>query len=377
MKPPTEAHGEAVTLPPHRSGSFASWAGKTIVCAALAAAGFAATCLVTGRFFPMRQVDEVSTKLQYFRAHQDEFDTLLIGSSHVYTQIDPTTFDATMSEQGVESHSYNFGITGLSMPELYWLVDHILQTPTPRLKRVIIEFGSDRTIIPDLFKGTARESYWHDFPRTWIVTRDLATLAARNLRNGKPGELPELGSDLLEHWKLCLSNATNIGRVNELIAATTRTAGKHPVAPAGSEPRGFHPLPQHLTGKTLETWRQKLADHDHAPHPNGIILRSAFERMLAQLQSTGAQPFFFISPNIDPATVETIPFAESEHLKLLAFDSPTLYPQLFREENRADLPHLNAGGAEIFTRILATQVAQNSPASASSQNQFTSAHALR
>src|SRR6266446_10457255 len=95
---------------------------KTLIRAAtnsaIAAAAFLVTCIGLHAVLPFPEIDGgVSQKFRFFAAHKDEFDTVFIGSSRIYFQISPATFDRFTRESGLSTHSFNFGIGGMYLPE--------------------------------------------------------------------------------------------------------------------------------------------------------------------------------------------------------------------------------------------------------------------
>jgi len=100
---------------------------KTVIRAltntGIGAAAFLITCLILRVVLPFPEIDDgVSQKFRFFAAHKDEFDTLFIGSSRVYFQISPAIFDRVTRASGLPTHSFNFGIGGMYLPETSYLL---------------------------------------------------------------------------------------------------------------------------------------------------------------------------------------------------------------------------------------------------------------
>ena len=87
---------------------------------------FALTCVGLYAILPFPDIDEVSQKLHFFEAHKNEFDTVFIGSSRTYHQISPGIFDDVMRENGRPTHSFNFGVDGMNLPESAYLLEQVL-----------------------------------------------------------------------------------------------------------------------------------------------------------------------------------------------------------------------------------------------------------
>src|SRR4051812_12025023 len=106
---------------------------------AIALIAFAGSCLAIHAIRPFPDIPKLAAKLRYFRTHKDEFDTIFIGSSHVYRGIVPKTFDRVTEEAAVPTHSFNFGLDGMQPPESLYFLDQVLLTKPARLKWVFVE----------------------------------------------------------------------------------------------------------------------------------------------------------------------------------------------------------------------------------------------
>ena len=71
----------------------------------------------------------------------------------------------------------------------------------------------------------------------------------------------------------------------------------------------------------------------------------------------GAQLILLIPPTLAPYKFVPDP-AVLPGVKTLDFDRPDLYPELFLLSNRRDETHLNANGADLFTKLIAKRLLQ-------------------
>src|SRR4051812_35293746 len=89
---------------------------------AIALAALVSSCLTIHALRPFPDIPKLTPKLRYFTAHKDEFDTIFIGSSHVFRGIVPKAFDSATGSAALPTHSFNFGLDGMQPPEsLYFL----------------------------------------------------------------------------------------------------------------------------------------------------------------------------------------------------------------------------------------------------------------
>jgi hypothetical protein len=119
---------------------------QALTNSAIAVTAFFVTCVSLHAVLPFPEIDGgVSQKFRFFSAHKDEFDTLFIGSSRVYFQISPAIFDRVTRESGLPTHSFNFGIGGMYLPETAYLLEQILSLRPRNLRWVFIEYDELQT----------------------------------------------------------------------------------------------------------------------------------------------------------------------------------------------------------------------------------------
>src|SRR5436305_14456147 len=143
---------------------------RRIVCVAIALAAFVATAALIHAFLPPMIPKGIAAKLKFYSEHKDEFDTVVVGTSRLYYTVSPEIFDATAREDGVPTHTFNFGIDGMHPPENFYVLEQILKTKPRNLKWVLFEVGDVQTQLHKIL-GTERAVYWHDWPRTKLTLR--------------------------------------------------------------------------------------------------------------------------------------------------------------------------------------------------------------
>lgn len=129
--------------------------------------------LARGAFRPPLDAGLASLKRAHVDAHGDEYDTLFVGSSRVYRNIDPLRFDASMAEAGRPTRSFNLGLPGMEFLEALHTARALLDARPTRLRHLVLEilpaeaalFGNVRS---------ARVRAWHDGRTTLDALRLLA-----------------------------------------------------------------------------------------------------------------------------------------------------------------------------------------------------------
>ena len=170
---------------------------KTVIRAltntGIGAVAFLITCVGLRVVLPFPEIDGgVSQKFRFFAAHKDEFDTLFIGSSRVYFQISPAIFDRVTRESGLPTHSFNFGIGGMYLPETAYLLEQILKLKPRNLRWVFIEYDELQTKWSPENQTSRRALYWADWKRVSLLLRKLTDAGTDPLWLPSPAKLRDI-----------------------------------------------------------------------------------------------------------------------------------------------------------------------------------------
>jgi hypothetical protein len=349
------------SIPTGRRGSYLN----CLVCAV----AFTAACLAIHRVLPLPDIPEVTQKLTFFSRHKDEFDVIFIGSSRVYRHVVPRIFDETTRSRGIETKSFNFGIDAMMPPESYFVLERILALKPRRLKWVFVEAAPLYTSIDADKRGAARAVYWHDWPRTFLLVRELCvnrfvTPSGANSDPVRRGQSFTLSAGVAaEHVQLFLNNYANLGRGSAWIDELSRDPFlTEPENVSGPPDYGYMRTPRMraMSPEELAAFRNKLdalARTTANPPAQRRGPREAMARAIDQVKRAGASPLFVIGPTLDPPR-ESLP-TEDAALVVFAFNDPVRYAQLYLIERRLDTEHLDPQGAEEFTAQLAERFAEH------------------
>lgn len=100
------------------------------------------------------------------------FNTILMGSSRVYRQIDPILFDS-LNNGGTSTHTFNFGIDAMTIPEEYYEFEHIIAVPNFHPKYMLVEM-CDVDTFAYVNLHTVRKKYYYDFTAFYNSSTTLA-----------------------------------------------------------------------------------------------------------------------------------------------------------------------------------------------------------
>jgi hypothetical protein len=218
------------------------------------------------------------------------------------------------------------------------------------------------------FVGTIRASYWHDWERTRLMgKRFLQDCAQTRDSLGKRADISwlEWGRAYarplglgLESLRLFAEASTSLGRGAVL---ASRRLSHEPAKRSKLEDAWIHPTgDESMKGKELAEFESAWASLQQNPRrleSGDPVSKEALGILLGKLAKIGVTPVFLIPPTLNSR--QFFPdMLRAQSLMVFDFSDPQLYPEFFVPNHRSDNVHLNAAGAEIFTRAIALRFLQ-------------------
>jgi len=337
---------------------------RALINTGIGAAAFLVTCIGLRVVLPFPEIDGgVSQKFRFFAAHKDEFDTLFIGSSRIYFQISPAIFDRVTRENGLATHSFNFGIGGMYLPETAYLLERILKLKPRNLKWVFVEYDELQTNWSPENQTSRRALYWADWKRVSLLLRKLTDAGtdpvwlpnAAKLRDIVLRQKDEESTrSLLTFYAEQLEkNYTNVSRAADISSHFLGRDTKERLANyLGAASDGYVTRPNRMSPSQAAAYERGLAaamTHTDV-HPLSPYAVEAYRQCAQEVRNIGATPIFLVTPSTTQINVAT----ESLGLTgvVMAFNDPRTYSSLYRSSVRRDGQHLTKSGAEEFTRML-------------------------
>jgi hypothetical protein len=331
----------------------------------IGAAAFLITCVGLRVVLPFPEIDGgVSQKFRFFAAHKDEFDTLFIGSSRVYFQISPAIFDRVTRENGMPTHSFNFGVGGMYLSETGYLLEQILNLKPRNLRWVFVEYDELQTEWSPENQTSRRALYWADWRRISLLLRKLTDAGTDPLWLPSPAKLRDIvlrqkdekntRSLLTFYAGQFEKNYTNVARAADLLQYFLgRDTKERRVRYLGAASDGYVTRPIRMSPTQVGEYERGLAAAmaQTDTHPLSLYAVEAYRQCAQEVRKIGATPIFLITPNTTQINVAS----ESNLLTgvVMAFNNPRTYPSLYRTSVRRDGQHLTKSGAEEFTHIVA------------------------
>ena len=328
-------------------------------------AAFLITCVGLRVVLPFPEIDGgVSQKFRFFAAHKDEFDTLFIGSSRVYFQISPAVFDRVTRENGLPTHSFNFGVGGMYLSETGYLLDQILNLKPRNLRWVFIEYDELQTEWSPENQTSRRALYWADWRRVSLLLRKLTDAGTDPLWLPSPAKLRDIvlrhkdenntRSLLTFYAGQFEKNYTNVARAADVLQYFLgRDTKERRARYLGVASDGYVTRPNRMSPTQVAAYERDLAAAmaQTDTHPLSPYAVEAYRQCAEEVRKIGATPIFLITPSTTQINVAT----ESTGLTgvVMAFNNPRTYPSLYRSSIRRDGQHLTKSGAEEFSRVVA------------------------
>lgn len=307
------------------------------------------TCGLLHSRLPFPSVPEIGPRFRYFAEHKDEFDTIFIGSSRIRHGIIPQTFDEQAVIHGLHTHSFNLGYSGMWPPESYYYLRQVLALHPKKLRWVIIELMDYRFGQADGEASTMRSVYWHDVQHTGMAWRLVAE---------SPLPFTEKIGLFAAQTQEFVQNMTNSGRVAEWIEQRYFPVKKKSDT-SWIARRGFDPEPATEWSESARVeYQRQIAAFQQARQetPMRPGLAAAMKKLAREVEQAGAKPVFCVPPTVRPNEHFEAP-SSSLLAPGFAFDDPARLPRLYLPELHYDPGHLNAQGADEFTRLLADRLA--------------------
>jgi len=336
-----------IPLSPSSPPKMPSLLRRFALCACTGAA-FILMGALLHKALPLR-VPEVSQKVDYLKAHRQDFDTVFIGSSRIYHGVAPKVFDAVMAANGRPTRSFNLGIDGMMPPESIHMARQLVAIHPPRLKTVFLEVATAQDL-PDPDDLSVRDIYFQD--------TDSLVHGARRAMNDLHGNPPDhrwraAAEDFSGTIQTFVRNEMNIGRL-----AIEADLGDMPEWLQRSRPSsvgdGYLPKFPTLTKHSLiklESQVQRIRIGAVKVQPTDQLTKEDYALTRELLNKHGITLVLMTAPVALPgfhAQDQAPP-----DIRLLSFDNPGLHPELFLPENRCNSDHLNDKGARIFSKELA------------------------
>ncbi len=321
-------------------------------------------------FVPDPYVPLVSEKFGRLEELRDEVNVLFVGSSLVYRHLSPIIFDDEMASRGQPTRSFNLGLPGAFNAELLHGLRRVRDMRLPHLRYVLIETSGSQEPIETVNVRTPRVVYWHESDETRRAVR-AAWSTRDDLVSGMDRARLHVFAFLLNRSGASRLRLALDGIVPSPLRETARPAA---MGPANDGFAGLKPIEERKRLIDVDVVAQGLEDRlrDRRRKARRQVNREAltpaqitmFVALDAVIRELGAEPVHIVSPIVAlrPDVEEAV--ATGLVSVLIDFNDPSVYPEFYKLESRADGVHLNYRAAALYSRRVATRFANHLGATA-------------
>ncbi|MBL6754893.1 MAG: hypothetical protein ISQ11_00685 [Planctomycetes bacterium] len=329
---------------------------------------------------PLPAAAGLRSKVEFALEHVGDYDVLFIGSSATMYGLRPGVFSEELERLGHPGvRAFNLGVGGMGSFEAANVLRKVLDEEPARLAWVLYEepLFDPRLWYPNAYNP--RYVHWHDSSTT------IAALAALRF-SAEPPDYKRTDYDAhwlgwinwrlplaMEHIGLWAWRQSAFGRGPEIIdelldwapepLPTTEDLARHDgwVDIGVDAQPGVRRAHEDFLEKRGE-WADRLAgiaaaEAEAGPLADGYDL-AALESLLEEVRAAGAQPLLYVAPRGLPSPQMAALDAQGSAGEVLRFHLPGRYPELNPIELRWDFSHLNAEGAEVWSRLFAREFAR-------------------
>jgi len=306
-------------------------------------------------------------RMRVFEQHKDEYDAVYIGPSTVYRSFRPDVIDPIVSKAGRPFRSFQLGFGGMLGYEQSFYIREILAMQPRKLRWIFVEpsqFVTDPTMF-NLY--SERGVFRSDLTTTREVLRGIA------LSTDDWQERARLWAGHLKAWSWRLAN---LGKGPAIVASMLRRhldadAIEEEIVlkqggfqdeddPFGRHHRGFSLFeqPPPIDPKVYYQDLKTLATRNQGRFNLSSFDIESLREQRRVVEGAGLELIYIVPSLYQPVPWITALNAQGEMGTLMAFNSPTDYPKLYRLRDRIDPVHVNRQGAAAFSLEFAKRLAE-------------------
>lgn len=329
---------------------------------------------------PLPAAAGLRAKVEFALKHADDYDVLFVGSSATLYGLRPGIFSDELERLGHPGvRALNLGVGGMGSFEAAHVLREVLDEEPTRLAWVLYEEPLFDPLLwyPDV--RNPRYVHWHDTRSTLDAIDGLSLVDAPPSYKREEYDEDWLGrydwrlAVAKEHLDLWLWRASALGRGPEIMNVllgrseearpSTEDLARHDgwVDIGLDAQPGVRRAHEDFLKKRGE-WANRLAEITSAEAAAGPLQGGydlpALESLLEDIHAAGARPLLYVAPRGLSSPQMAALDAQGSAGEILRFHLPDRYPELNPIELRWDFSHLNAEGAEVWSRLFAREFAR-------------------
>ncbi|UKO95759.1 hypothetical protein [Nostoc sp. UHCC 0870] len=326
-----------------------------------------------------QNLGDIAVKLQYFTEHKDDYDAIFLGASTTYQEVIPKVFDESISANGKNIKSFNFGIMAANVAELDFYLQKILALNPAKLKWIFLDCLVNE--FHEIAPTSARNVYWHTLPQT-IDNFQLIANSNYSLKEKIGGFYANSISFIYRSLGIgYFSNFWQQIDEKQLPDGIQKIASTDKML----EESGYYAMDwmqnseawkKTFQTKYLQNYQKrleqaKLGDSEQnntSTLPLNDYGIKIIQQIISRIEDFGktsknkVDAIFFIPPILE-ADVDHSAIMKAYELgyipTLFAFNNPNTFANFYELDYRSDGRHLNHKGAKEFTLALAEKFSQH------------------
>jgi len=288
----------------------------------------------------------VDSKYKFILKNHNSYNSFIIGSSRVYRHFNCNLIDEKLDGM----NSFNLGGPGTYIPEMYQIFNELKSNVDLNGKTIFIELQT-MTPIAEVNKNTSRSTYCVDEFYYNFVSRYEASEPKKNR--------PKDSLDLSLYKETKRNNLINYkifrSQVNSLVKSQDKITY--------NETKGFNArfknvnsTPKEFT-KKYPNLKKQYKFYDRQTFVNQFHLDYILE-IIESANDKNVKVVFMLLPNRFHKLIAL--YKEIPDDNKVNFSNPLDYPELYYKENYFDHGHFNSKGADVFSKIFANRIANES-----------------
>ncbi len=293
-----------------------------------------------------------------------QFNTVLIGSSRVYRQVDILLFDS-LNQNSTDTHTFNFGIDGVTIAESYYEFENILKIRDLKAKYIIVELCDVDTFAKENLH-TVRKKYYYDtkayltsvkvlWQSAYSVTRKLQSTFAHTV-------------NLFE----CVSHFNSLNEIvpfrknelnapygcNNFYSPLSEKDSTHNFGLNGEVTTPHKELLKHIDQLTfLRKNTKELYAGSSVNNTPGSTYFSIAQRMIEEGNKRSVKVIFVLPPKLEEIHYRNVwpVFNALPAANRIDLGNPVKYPLFYELQYAYDLGHVNEVGARFYTEALSQE----------------------
>lgn len=291
-------------------------------------------------------------KLNYFLKNKDSYNTLYMGSSRIYRQLNPAVIDSALSSYNIKS--FNLAAPATFNPESYFLYENLINSNELKLKYAFIELHQLSVIAPRNI--TTAKNYYIADTDYLDFSFDYINASEQSLPKRIYHYITYSSSFLLRHfmipaWKEISSDEiTYPEKFNGYYSFSDELARSEEIDLLHRR-KGFLRDTTVLINRarSAKAWFNK--DKMESAEVNTAHLKM-LNHLIDISKDKGIELYFIIPPRHEDYK-ELVGLIELLPNRVIQFADYSQYPKLYTASNSFDVGHLNESGSQLLSAYFA------------------------